>query len=81
MGQLEPTGYMFQKIEFQGLKWPITLPCTTPQNTERYRAIRACAPASVADEVFCPVRVVEDSVNQQLNHQFIVADGIDDFYR
>jgi len=34
----------------------------------------SCALVSVTEEVVYPVQIIGDSVNLQLNHQFIVAD-------
>ena len=43
-------------------------------NTEQYCPIRAHWYRSLTEEVFYPVQLIGDSINLQLNRQFIVDD-------
>jgi len=44
-GALSRRRYIFQKIELQAVKWPITVPCMTPLTI------------LVTTEQYCPIRV------------------------
>jgi len=54
------------------------MPLTILVSSEQYCPIilsDSCALVSVIEEVFHPVQIIGDSINLQLNRQFIVADS------